>query len=227
MATAFLITLLADSNFSTSTFHRVAPGYISLLAHALSSSFLEHTFATLVPSLGTAFTYGGATVGAAVFSLPFYIFKVILLNGHSDPVLPLLSLASLPFLAYTLLFFCPLTSRSLDTLSFTPQHFQAAFPQTVVSALVLGNLAFSHHPKWVHVVLIFLLYNGLSPDNIEVLTSMPRTPASKLIRSYLKTILSNPESRKIFYFLVLNISYMGVQMLYGVWTNSLGLISDG
>lgn len=47
------------------------------------------------------------------------------------------------------------------------------------------------------------------------------------MRSYLKTILSNPESRKIFYFLLLNLCYMLVQMLYGVWTNSLGLISDG
>lgn len=55
----------------------------------------------------------------------------------------------------------------------------------------------------------------------------PRTPTSRLIQSYLKTILSNPESRKIFYFLMLNLSYMLVQMLYGVWTNSLGLISDG
>jgi solute carrier family 30 (zinc transporter), member 5/7 len=43
----------------------------------------------------------------------------------------------------------------------------------------------------------------------------------------MKTILANPESRKIFYFLVLNMAYMLVQMLYGVWTNSLGLISDG
>ncbi|KIY52849.1 cation efflux protein [Fistulina hepatica ATCC 64428] len=53
-----------------------------------------------------------------------------------------------------------------------------------------------------------------------------RTSASRLVRSYVKTILSNPESRKIFYFLVLNMCYMLVQMLYGVWTNSLGLISD-
>jgi zinc transporter 5/7 len=43
----------------------------------------------------------------------------------------------------------------------------------------------------------------------------------------LKMILGNPESRKIFYFLMLNLCYMLVQMLYGVWTNSLGLISDG
>ena len=67
---------------------------------------------------------------------------------------------------------------------------------------------------------------GMYPESIENLTSA-RTPTSRLIRSYLKTILSNPESRKIFYFLMLNLCYMLVQMLYGVWTNSLGLISDG
>ncbi|KDR67946.1 hypothetical protein GALMADRAFT_1055609 [Galerina marginata CBS 339.88] len=63
------------------------------------------------------------------------------------------------------------------------------------------------------------------PESIDAFTA-PRTPTSRLIRSYLKTILSNPESRKIFYFLMLNLCYMLVQMLYGVWTNSLGLISD-
>ena len=65
------------------------------------------------------------------------------------------------------------------------------------------------------------------PASIDALTAVPRTPNSRLIKSYLKTILANPESRKIFYFLMLNLCYMLVQMLYGVWTNSLGLISDG
>ena len=50
---------------------------------------------------------------------------------------------------------------------------------------------------------------------------------SKLVRFYLHSILSDTESRKIFYFLALNLCFMLVQMLYGVWTNSLGLISDG
>ena len=65
------------------------------------------------------------------------------------------------------------------------------------------------------------------PPSVDNVVITPRTPTSRLIRSYLKTILSNPESRKIFYFLLLNMCYMLVQMLYGIWTNSLGLISDG
>jgi solute carrier family 30 (zinc transporter), member 5/7 len=52
-------------------------------------------------------------------------------------------------------------------------------------------------------------------------------PMLRLLQGYLNAILSNSESRKIFYFLVINLAYMLVQMLYGVWTNSLGLISDG
>ena len=42
----------------------------------------------------------------------------------------------------------------------------------------------------------------------------------------LEIILSNNDSKQIFYFLLLNLSYMFVQLTYGVWTNSLGLISD-
>lgn len=47
-----------------------------------------------------------------------------------------------------------------------------------------------------------------------------------MLRSILKDILRSPESSKIFYFLLLNLAYMFIQLLWGVWTNSLGLISD-
>ncbi|KAK3811245.1 MAG: cation efflux protein [Benniella sp.] len=43
---------------------------------------------------------------------------------------------------------------------------------------------------------------------------------------YIKAILADQDSKQIFYFLLLNLSFMFVQMMYGVWTNSLGLISD-
>jgi zinc transporter 5/7 len=39
-------------------------------------------------------------------------------------------------------------------------------------------------------------------------------------------VLDNPESRGIFYFLVTNLGFMFVELAYGIWTNSLGLISD-
>jgi hypothetical protein len=46
------------------------------------------------------------------------------------------------------------------------------------------------------------------------------------LRATIKTILATPDSRKIYFFLCLNLFYMFIQMAYGIWTNSLGLISD-
>ncbi|KAI9189441.1 putative zinc transporter msc2 [Blastocladiella emersonii ATCC 22665] len=45
-------------------------------------------------------------------------------------------------------------------------------------------------------------------------------------RNYVKPIWESKDSRSIFIFLCINLSYMFVQLAYGVWTNSLGLISD-
>ncbi|KAG7153318.1 Zinc transporter 5-like, partial [Homarus americanus] len=45
--------------------------------------------------------------------------------------------------------------------------------------------------------------------------------------STLRLILSNPNSRTIFYFLCVNLCFTFVEFAYGMWTNSLGLISDG
>lgn len=44
--------------------------------------------------------------------------------------------------------------------------------------------------------------------------------------SLLHGILADPESRRIFYFMLLNLAFMGVQSTYGFLTGSLGLISD-
>ena len=66
---------------------------------------------------------------------------------------------------------------------------------------------------------------------VALLAPAPKETASMLspqqLHGYYETVMSNPESRKIAYFLMLNLAYMGVQITYGIWTNSLGLISDG
>eukprot|EP01103_Thecamoeba_quadrilineata_P010595 TRINITY_DN2327_c0_g1_i1.p1 TRINITY_DN2327_c0_g1~~TRINITY_DN2327_c0_g1_i1.p1 ORF type:complete len:428 (+),score=64.25 TRINITY_DN2327_c0_g1_i1:74-1357(+) len=46
------------------------------------------------------------------------------------------------------------------------------------------------------------------------------------VRTALTTILKSRESRSIFIFLVINLFFMFVELLYGIWTNSLGLVSD-
>lgn len=44
--------------------------------------------------------------------------------------------------------------------------------------------------------------------------------------SWKRLIFSDKNSRNLFLFLLLNLSFAFVELLYGVWTNSLGLISD-
>ncbi|XP_076443611.1 proton-coupled zinc antiporter SLC30A5-like [Babylonia areolata] len=48
-----------------------------------------------------------------------------------------------------------------------------------------------------------------------------------VLKGGLKQILEESDSRKIFYFLCINLSFTFVELIYGAWTNSLGLISDG
>lgn len=50
-------------------------------------------------------------------------------------------------------------------------------------------------------------------------------PLSKLV-SWMRNILSDKTSRNIFCFLLLNLVFAFLELFYGMWTNSLGLISD-
>ncbi|XP_069483491.1 proton-coupled zinc antiporter SLC30A5 [Ambystoma mexicanum] len=66
------------------------------------------------------------------------------------------------------------------------------------------------------------LYNFMGDALQHTSSSVPR-----FIKDSLKQILEETDSRQIFYFLCLNLSFTFVELFYGVWTNSLGLISDG
>lgn len=46
------------------------------------------------------------------------------------------------------------------------------------------------------------------------------------IWSYIRLIFSDEKTRNLFFFLLINFSFAFVELLYGMWTNSLGLISD-
>ena len=96
-----------------------------------------------------------------------------------------------------------------SSIRFTPLHRYAFHPRKSVKILMLKTCV------------------AFDPKNVQEKASLTKGSTGALLRSYLKTILANPESRKIFYFLILNMWFMVIQMLYGVWTNSLGLISDG
>ncbi|XP_048875794.1 zinc transporter 5 [Brienomyrus brachyistius] len=66
------------------------------------------------------------------------------------------------------------------------------------------------------------LYNFMGDAFQQTSQSLPR-----FIKDCLKQILEEYDSRQIFYFLCLNLAFTFVELFYGVWTNSLGLISDG
>lgn len=66
------------------------------------------------------------------------------------------------------------------------------------------------------------------PSASQAVTTAPVVGQTRRrLRTHLKTVLANAESRRIFWFLCLNLGFMLVQLGWGVWTNSLGLISDG
>uniref|UniRef100_A0A0K0DS87 Proton-coupled zinc antiporter SLC30A5 n=1 Tax=Strongyloides stercoralis TaxID=6248 RepID=A0A0K0DS87_STRER len=73
---------------------------------------------------------------------------------------------------------------------------------------------------------------GLSPSGAPLFTTgeafLQKTSRSAwlFIQDTLKDILSNADSRRIFYFLCVNLAFCGVEFIYGYLTNSLGLISD-
>lgn len=76
-------------------------------------------------------------------------------------------------------------------------------------------------------------YVGLSDTGLPLYTYgeafLQKTSRSMLLfmKDTLTEILSNSDSRRIFWFLCANLLFCGVEFLYGFWTNSLGLISDG
>lgn len=167
------------------------------------------------------------------------------LSDHSHPMPTLSSLAVLPFLAYIVLYHVPKSSVSTSIAVTSPRYVVLSYTTTYATAVLFGFLAFAHRPNLADLVVPgLLLYGkyilglqrallicatGMYPVHSEPAINAGSYYASstRLMRAYLKDILSNPESRKIFYFLMLNMCYMLVQMLYGIWTNSLGLISDG
>lgn len=53
-----------------------------------------------------------------------------------------------------------------------------------------------------------------------------RLRAVEKFSSWLRLIFSDRDSRNLFCFLLLNLSFAFVELFYGIWTNSLGLISD-
>ncbi|KAK3884594.1 hypothetical protein Pcinc_011150 [Petrolisthes cinctipes] len=69
------------------------------------------------------------------------------------------------------------------------------------------------------------------PITIDVEDSKPLTGVSRprikdLLGTLVRLVMSDKDSRNLLLFLLLNLTFGIVELVYGVWTNSLGLISD-
>eukprot|EP00727_Mastigamoeba_balamuthi_P006092 m51a1_g2101 putative zinc transporter 5 (774) ;mRNA; r:1590816-1595155 len=60
-------------------------------------------------------------------------------------------------------------------------------------------------------------------------TSLARagSTTATLLRNGIRQILEHTKSRRLFAFLCVNLMFMFIEIIWGAWTNSLGLISDG
>lgn len=154
--------------------------------------------------------------------------------GSQHPPLPWLSLIlTLAPLSCATVYLVPKVNRSWNT-SLTPNSFPAMqyFLPTLLSTLVpiffVGRIIFYRFISWTDAAVAALLYIGtIKGAPTGGIDSPTRTSTTRVLRTYLKVIMENEDSRKIFYFLMVNLAYMVIQMLWGFWTNSLGLVSDG
>lgn len=148
----------------------------------------------------------------------------------------------------------PSSSPSLNLL-IKGEDVGKVFVGLIGSTFVLENVFWMRFGGWKEVLLVIVGYLAIqrinplqSPTPNSTISTVPIStayepyspsfpssasftiPIPKFLpsptRSLLSHILRSPESSKIFYFLLLNMLYMVVQVLWGVWTNSLGLISD-
>ncbi|OJA09769.1 hypothetical protein AZE42_01489 [Rhizopogon vesiculosus] len=223
---SFLLSFASDALVSKRSVSIIAPGYGALVLNGMSTYALEHLRGVLAPTVNPTLATAASTLGAAIIGLPLYAFRQAIVDLPPTPILPLTSLAVLPLLTYIMIFLTPDTIGMQFNASQTSQTFLVSYPIAFLVATAMGFLGFSQHPHWIDLLVGVMLYRSSYPDNDPTLSGPSRTPVSKAIRFYLNSILSDSESRKIFYFLMLNLAFMLVQMLYGVWTNSLGLISD-
>ncbi|GAA5858967.1 hypothetical protein JCM1840_006638 [Sporobolomyces johnsonii] len=157
-----------------------------------------------------------------------------------------LTIPSAALLALTFVVVDPLLARAL-LAHFPPVKLvRSGWPLAMLSSAFVGYVGFGHGVSWGEGIVAVLAWNGIShisstdprSSSVAVSSSVATgssTPAPfvarlstfyRHFRATIKTILASPESRRIYYFLCLNLAYMFVQMAYGIWTNSLGLISD-
>jgi solute carrier family 30 (zinc transporter), member 5/7 len=226
---AITAAALTDANFSTVDLYTTLKAYTGLVIHGALQVVSSYTLLHLSNSFETPLVSRALTIiAAATCAIPIHLLGRTIGLLPPYPYVPFLALTPLPLLSFVLLHYHPAVSASSTT--YPPQStFKLFFIPTATFACLLSPL-FSRQLSLSDIPLAILFYFVLRPPQSRTITTGTKSasePILRLLQGYLNAVLSNSESRKIFYFLVINLAYMLVQMLYGVWTNSLGLISDG
>lgn len=150
-------------------------------------------------------------LSAGISGIPF------LIHFYSDPI-PL----DFTFILVTVISGAIALHLSHPTQSHSPQIRRLTFP--LATTLSFLSSFFASARSLLSILPAPFLYYGIY--------SLPHTPTSSTLFSrlryhpLLKRVLKKDDSRKIFMFLCLNLGFMVIQMGYGIYTNSLGLVSD-
>ncbi|KAL8291897.1 hypothetical protein RQP46_002155 [Phenoliferia psychrophenolica] len=227
--------MLAAHNGDNQTRDRVhATGAVVAALFASAAAWLRWLFQTTP----TAFSPPAPAVTTPTFDSSFSL---------PAPTLSLL-LPSAILLAATYLVFDPLLSRALLAHFPAARQVGAGWPIAVISTVFVGYIGFGQGIgvaeagvgglAWTAITHLIssdpraAMVSSVAGAN-AIATAPPKRPLIaqlavfyRHLRTTIKTILATPDSRRIYFFLCLNLAYMVVQMLYGIWTNSLGLISD-
>ncbi|GAA5837225.1 hypothetical protein JCM5353_005999 [Sporobolomyces roseus] len=157
-----------------------------------------------------------------------------------------LNIPSAALLGFSLIATDPLLAKALLAHFPSSRLIRSGWPLTILSSAFVGYVGFGHGLSWGEGLVAFIAWNGIThisstdprSGSVAVASSLATgssSPAPFLarlstfyrhFRATIKSIMASGESRRIFYFLCLNLAFMFVQMAYGIWTNSLGLISD-
>ncbi|KAF9518339.1 hypothetical protein BS47DRAFT_1482806 [Hydnum rufescens UP504] len=205
----------------------VFPAYAFLILHAIAALICQRSLEVLTVGVRSHLS-AKAMAFAAAGSISFLaaLFTQIMPDS-TPPVLPLGSLLPIPLLAASILY--PPKFPSTSPTSHPPLGSTIpiilSFPLDIIISTMFGVIAFRKWPGIFPLFVAGILYTALCAP-VTKASELQSAMTAKQLHTYLDTVLSNPESRNISYFLALNLAYMGIQITYGVWTNSLGLISD-
>ncbi|KAJ9090075.1 hypothetical protein DSO57_1006468 [Entomophthora muscae] len=227
----------------------LAFGYLCIFSSSIAQSVLGWIFEPTISSSLTTTAIGRRAVSNQI------LFFSLVQGLAASLVLPWLSTASVVSLGLGTLFLylgLSFTVNLSDAVNFRiskllPAHQNLPWVNWLVSIagatfyciFSSGNVdepksLFSFSDVLLVILSLLALYLA-RPDLSDKLGSRSdrvfvglkeSSDLSATLQQFLEATLASQDSKQIFYFLVLNLSYMFVQLAYGFWTNSLGLISD-